>query len=151
MSICARFLLLSAAIYAEADVSAGVRLIGVFVLSRALSALALVKMKSARQNGMLNDISKVAEKRMVTFSGCVYAFLCLILWAVSGGWIAPICALASALCYLYYQHMSYKQFGGVTGDLAAVGLIRAKQNWRRRKTPGYCFIGIFMKPSGKLS
>ena len=115
---CAGYLLLSAAIYAEADVTAGVRLIGVFVLSRTLSALALVKMKSVRQNGMLNDISKVAEKRMVTFSGCMYAFLCLILWAVSGGWIAPVCTLASALCYLYYQHMAYKQFGGVTGDLA---------------------------------
>ena len=115
---CAGYLLLSAAIYAEADTSAGVRLVGVFVLSRALSALALVKMKSARQNGMLSDVSKAAEKRMVTLSGCVYAVLCLILWAVSDGWIAPICVLASAFCYLYYQHMAYKQFGGVTGDLA---------------------------------
>ena len=115
---CAGYLLLSAAIYAEADASAGIRLVGVFVLSRALSAFALVRMKNARQNGMLNDISKAAEKRMVTLSGCVYAVLCLILWAVSGGWIAPACVLASALCYFCYQHMAYKQFGGVTGDLA---------------------------------
>ena len=115
---CAGYLLLSAAVYAEADVSAGIRLIGVYVLSRTLSAFALVMMKSAKQNGMLNDISRAAEKRIVTFSGCVYAVLCLILWAAAGGWIAPICALASALCYFYYQHMAYKQFGGVTGDLA---------------------------------
>ena len=115
---CAGYLLLSAAIYAEADTAAGVRLIGVFVLSRALSALALVRMKSARQNGMLNDLSKAAEKRTVPLSGCVYAAFCLVLWAVSGGWPAPACALASVLCYFYYQHMAYKHFGGVTGDLA---------------------------------
>ena len=115
---CAGYLLLSAALYAEADASAGIRLVGIFVLSRALSAFALVRLKNARNRGMLDDISAAARKQMVTLSGCVYAVLCLVLWAVTGGWIAPACVLAAVLCYLYYQHMAYKQFGGVTGDLA---------------------------------
>ena len=83
---CAGYLLLSAALFAEAATADGIRFIGVFVLSRARCA--------------------------------VYAALCLLLWLISGGWIAPLCALAAVLCFLYYQHMAYKQFGGVTGDLA---------------------------------
>ena len=115
---CAGYLLLSAALYSEADPAAGLRLAGVFVLSRALSAFALVRMRNARNRGMLDDISRVAEKRLVTLSSGVYALLCLVLWLAAGVWTALLCALAAVLCYLYYQHMSYKQFGGVTGDLA---------------------------------
>ena len=115
---CAGYLLLSAAVYAEADGAAGLRLVGVFVLSRTLSAFALASLRNARQNGMLHHISKDAEKRMVTLSGCLYAVLCLALWGVSGGWMAPVCALVSVCCYLYYWHMAYKHFGGITGDLA---------------------------------
>ena len=115
---CAGYLLLSAALYSEADPAAGLRLAGVFVLSRALSAFALVRMRSARNRGMLDDISRVAEKRLVTLSGGVYALLCLVLWLATGVRTALLCVLAAVLCYLYYQHMSYKQFGGVTGDLA---------------------------------
>ena len=115
---CAGYLLLSAALYSEADPAAGLRLAGVFVLSRALSAFALVRMRNARNRGMLDDISRVAEKRLVTLSGGVYALLCLVLWLATGVRTALLCVLAAVLCYLYYQHMSYKQFGGVTGDLA---------------------------------
>ena len=40
-------------------------------------------------------------------------------WALlGGGWQALICAAAAAGMALYYRHMAYKQFGGVTGDLA---------------------------------
>ena len=115
---CAGYLLLSAALYSEADPAAGLRLAGVFVLSRALSAFALLRLKNARNQGMLDDTAKASGQHAVMLSCAVYAALCLLLWLISGGWIAPLCALASVLCFLYYQHMAYKQFGGVTGDLA---------------------------------
>ena len=60
-------------------------LIGVFVLSRALSAWALVTMKSARPQGMLDDFSRAAQARLVTASGCIYAALCLLFWLIAGG------------------------------------------------------------------
>ena len=55
---------------------------------------------------------------MVTVSCVVYAVLCAVVWAVFGGWLTLVCLLAAALCVIYYRHMAYKQFGGVTGDLA---------------------------------
>ena len=115
---CAGYLLLSAALYAEADSSACIRLGGVFVFSRALSALALVSMKNARHQGMLADTAKAVPKYPVILSSCIYAAACMVLWAVTGGWTALLCALAAALCWIGYKHMAYRQFGGVTGDLA---------------------------------
>lgn len=115
---CAGYLLLSAALYSEADPAKAALLIGVFVLSRALSAWALVTMKSARPQGMLDDFSRTAQARLVTASGCIYAALCLLFWLIAGGWTAVFCAVAAFLCVLAYRRMAFRQFGGVTGDLA---------------------------------
>ena len=115
---CAGMLLLSAALYAEADPAKAPLLICVFVLSRALSAWTLVTMKGARPQGMLGDFSRAAQKRAVTVSGSIYTVLCLAVWAILGGWIAAMCAAAAVLCVLAYRRMAYRQFGGVTGDLA---------------------------------
>ena len=93
-------------------------LICVFVLSRALSAWTLVTMKGARPQGMLGDFSRAAQKRAVTVSGSIYAVLCMAVWTALGGWIAAMCAAAAVLCVLAYRRMAYRQFGGVTGDLA---------------------------------
>ena len=115
---CVGYLLFSAALYGEADPAKALLLIGVFVLSRALSAWALVTLKSARPQGMLKDFSGTAQRRPVTISGCIYALLCFAFWAISGGWIALICAVAAVLYVLAYRRMAYRRFGGVTGDLA---------------------------------
>ena len=115
---CAGYLLLSAALYGEADPGKAPLLIGVFVLSRALSAWTLVTFQSARPRGMLDDFSKAARTRAVTGSGCVYAILCFAFWTALGGWISLLCAIAALLCVLAYRRMAYRQFGGVTGDLA---------------------------------
>ena len=115
---CAGMLLLSAALYAEADPAKAPLLICVFVLSRALSAWTLVTLKGARPQGMLGDFSQAAQKRAVTVSGSIYTVLCLAVWAILGGWIAAMCAAAAVLCVLAYRRMAYRQFGGVTGDLA---------------------------------
>ena len=115
---CAGYLLLSAALYSEADPEKAPLLICVFVLSRALSAWALVTLKNARPQGMLDDFSRAARKRLITISGCIYALLCFVFWAITGGWTALPGAFAAALCVLAYRRMAYRQFGGVTGDLA---------------------------------
>lgn len=115
---CSGYLLLCAGVYSEATAQSAPMLTGVFVLSRALSALALAFFKSARPNGMLDGFARTAHRRMVSVSTAVYAVLCAALWAVLGGWLAPACLAAAAVCFAYYRHMAYKNFGGVTGDLA---------------------------------
>jgi len=115
---CAGYLLLFAAVYGEMTVRSAPMLMGVFMISRALSALALAFFKSARPGGMMDGFARTAHRRMVTISAGIYAVLCAFVWAVYGKWIAAGCFAAVAVCFSYYRHMAYKNFGGVTGDLA---------------------------------
>ena len=108
---CTGYLLLSAAVYGEMPVQAAPMLMGVFMISRSLSALALAFFKSARPGGMMDGFARTAHRRMVSIVATVYAVFCAMLWAVCGKWIA-------VGCFAYYRHMAYKNFGGVTGDLA---------------------------------
>lgn len=115
---CAGYLLLSAAVYGEMPIQAAPMLMGVFVISRALSALALAFFKSARPGGMIDGFARTAHRRLVSMTAIAYAVFCAILWVVCGRWIAVGCFAAAAACFAYYRHMAYKNFGGVTGDLA---------------------------------
>lgn len=89
-----------------------------FILSRSLSGLAAVTFRSARSNGMLNAFSGTAEKKTVRNVLIITACLSVVLMIISGGWTGLIAAAVNGLVFLYYRYMSYKQFGGITGDLA---------------------------------
>ena len=115
---CAGYLLLDTALLSELPTTLAPMMIGCFMLSRACSAWAMSAFRNARPKGMLDAFAQAAQRRMLTISCTVYAVLCAVLWAIVGGWLAIPCLLAAILCAWYYRHMSYKQFGGITGDLA---------------------------------
>ncbi len=89
-----------------------------FILSRALSALALASFKGARKKGMLQGFADAAKKRTVIIVILVYIALCIAAMIVLKGWLGLIIVCANGLVFLYYRLMSYKKFGGTTGDLA---------------------------------
>lgn len=115
---CCIYLLLFAAILSEADHVSGFLMPMAFILSRALSACALTIFKSARPKGMLDGFRSAANKKMVIISTILYLLLCTIVWAFLQLWLGMICLAAAVLSLVYYRYMAYKQFGGVTGDLA---------------------------------
>ena len=115
---CTGYLLLDAALLSELPATLAPMMIGCFMLSRACSAWAMSAFRNARPKGMLDAFAQAAQRRMLTISCAVYTALCAVLWAIVGGWLAIPCLLAAILCAWYYRHMSYKQFGGITGDLA---------------------------------
>lgn len=89
-----------------------------FVLSRALSGISVVTFKGAKDTGMAADFRLSAEKRKVFAVLVVYAVIAsaamIIMSPLAGG-----LALAGVLTVFgYYRVMSYREFGGVTGDLA---------------------------------
>lgn len=89
-----------------------------FVLSRSLSGLALVLFKSARKDGTLHAFSSAAHKRTVF---CVLLGYILVSF---GGlfYFAPLTGLLALLAggavFGCYGVVAYRQFGGITGDLA---------------------------------
>ncbi|MBU5434282.1 adenosylcobinamide-GDP ribazoletransferase [Pseudoflavonifractor sp. MSJ-37] len=93
-----------------------------FVLSRALSGLALANWKGARPSGMLQAFADASHRAVVTGTMVLFALLA----AAGMLWLSPVSGgaalLAAALCWGWYRHVSYRQFGGITGDLAGWSL-----------------------------
>ncbi len=89
-----------------------------FVQSRAWSGLAAVTFKSAKSEGTLMNFSKPAQKKITVavevafLAATAVSMICLERVGGSFG------VLGGILSFLYYHKFSYKNFGGITGDLA---------------------------------
>lgn len=111
-------LLYTAAVQSVASLrEAGILALG-FVLSRALSGLALTNWKGARPSGMLQAFADASHRKAVTITMVVFLVLSaagmLLLSPIRGG----VALIAAGLAFLHYRHISYSRFGGITGDLA---------------------------------
>ena len=92
---------------------------GIYVLTRALSALALVNFPKAKKDGLAAAFSDGAKKRVVTLSMSIYLVLtAAFLWWYGGIVVLGVMAAGAVLSFLHYDQMSKKEFGGITGDLA---------------------------------
>ena len=117
---CCSYFLLSFGLWSEASFHPeAVLVLGWgFILSRALSGLAVVCFRCAKSSGLAACFADAAQKRLVRVA--------LILWccAAAAGmlftsWkIGGCCLLAAFAAFGYYRWMSYREFGGITGDLA---------------------------------
>lgn len=89
-----------------------------FCIERALSGLTVVNLKNARGNGMLHSFSSVADRKAVTITMLLYCVVCMgtifLLDPISG----VVTLLVALGVTIYYRLMSYRTFGGITGDLA---------------------------------
>jgi len=89
-----------------------------FVMSRALSALALLTVEGAKEEGMLYTLAVNARKGVVLPVVYLWIFLCAV-WAycLCGMWGIG-CIVVSLVLFWDYKHMARRLFGGLTGDLA---------------------------------
>ena len=89
-----------------------------FFLSRTLSGIGVVSLCCAKTNGMLYQFASEAHRRVVLTALYLQLVLCVgLMLAVSVKTGALACA-AAGLTYAYYRQKSYREFGGITGDLA---------------------------------
>ncbi len=90
----------------------------VFFLSRAYSGLAVVSFRQARKKGMLATFAEQAHRRRVRWVMLASILACSAFLV----WLSPLYGGLAALTALgvfgYYRYFSYREFGGVTGDLA---------------------------------
>ena len=89
-----------------------------FVVSRALSGLALNHWVHARKQGFLRTVADAGNKTAVTASMCVWLVLACagLLWVSL--WRGAAVIAVNALALLWYRLTSMRKLGGVTGDLA---------------------------------
>ena len=93
------------------------------VLSRTLSGLSVVQFKTAKSSGLAAAFHDAAHKKKVTF-----VLLAVLVGIVAAAVMAaPVQGSAMVFCtmgtFAYYRWMSYKMFGGITGDVAGYFLV----------------------------
>ncbi|MFI3238042.1 MAG: adenosylcobinamide-GDP ribazoletransferase [Lachnospiraceae bacterium] len=89
-----------------------------FILSRCLSGLAVVSFQGARTEGMLYSFSSTAHKvvvKSVLFVMLAAVFIGLCVMDIKTG---SMVVAGNVFLFLYYKYKAYKEFGGITGDLA---------------------------------
>ena len=89
-----------------------------FVLSRALSGIAAVTFKNAKSSGSLQEFSNPAHKKITLFTLSVIVILCFAAMLFQDVISGVSVIIGTILCFTYYRFSAYKNFGGITGDLA---------------------------------
>ena len=98
-----------------------------FVFSRSLSGLAVVNFKSANKSGLAAMFKERSHKQIVTVVLLfIFAVCVTLMFVLVEVMIAAAAVIAAAVIFLYYKHMAYKQFGGVTGDIAGYFLVKCE-------------------------
>lgn len=89
-----------------------------FIFSRIFSGFSVVMFKGAKEEGMLYTFSKAAKRNKV----CTMLVAEFILMAAIMVYFYKVKAFVvisgMLVVFLYYRYKSYKEFGGITGDLA---------------------------------
>ncbi len=113
------YLILGLGVMSEAmPASAALVVALTFVLSRALSGALLLVLKSAKEGGLLYAFKQSAEKNTVLGVLFSLALICAVLMLAIDPARGARALVAALLSILYYRHVAYRHFGGVTGDLA---------------------------------
>lgn len=89
-----------------------------YILSRALSGFAVVTFDLAKDSGLAHAFSDAAQKKVVRITMLFYAIGSSVAMMLLGGIIGLSAVLGAMVVFHLYRSVSYKQFGGITGDLA---------------------------------
>ena len=83
-----------------------------------MSGIAAVNLKGARADGMLQSFTSVTDRKRVNIMLIVQLIICMAALCFCNVLCAAAMLLPAIAVMVYYRHMAYKLFGGVTGDLA---------------------------------
>lgn len=119
---CALYLLLQYGAWTGIGMGKGLICICLgYVLSRTLSGLSVILFPKAKKEGSYAALFSLAaereKKKVVVILLALTAALAAAMAAL-GGYLGLAIDGVMALAYAWYYHMSRKQFGGITGDLA---------------------------------
>lgn len=89
-----------------------------YPLSRAISGLSIVTFKTAKNTGLAHIFSDNADKKVVKIWLSIVVILMLALIFDLSFVLGAVITAASVIWFLLYKRTCYKQFGGITGDLA---------------------------------
>lgn len=89
-----------------------------FFLSRSISGFAVVTFRGAKNSGLLHTFKDAAQKRTVAITMVVYVLVAITLLFIINWFIACFALFGAVASFVYVRIMCYRQFGGLTGDIA---------------------------------
>lgn len=115
---CGAYLLLMAGLLSECTVAQGLGLTAAFVLSRSMSAYAMVALPQAKKQGMLADNARNADHHRVRLASWGWFAAAAVAAACGLGWYGLALPAGALACLGWYAHRAKKYFGGISGDQA---------------------------------
>lgn len=116
--VCVCYFLMAFGIWYDSAPDTAAVLAGGFVLSRALSGLAIVTFPLAKNSGLAAMFSNEAKKKTAGFAMTAYIAAGAAMMLMAGGKTGLAGLSAAVVVFLYFRRMAVKEFGGITGDLA---------------------------------
>lgn len=116
---CGVYLLSYAAIWSEIEEAQATGVLAVsFLYSRALSGFSVTRFCCAKNSGLVATFANMSDKkragRILGAQAFLYgAAMLLVDWRYGAAAV-----LAGLAVFAYYRSMSYRKFGGITGDIA---------------------------------
>ena len=115
---CGTYLLLTAGLLSECTAAQGLGLTAAFVLSRSMSAYAMVALPQAKKQGMLADNARNADHHRVRLASWGWFAAAAVAAACGLGWYGLALPAGALACLGWYAHRAKKYFGGISGDQA---------------------------------
>ena len=97
-----------------------------FVLSRALSGLAIVSLPLAKNTGLAHAFASGADKKRARVLLTLTAMLSALALCWGGRVSSAAMFFAIMVVFWHYARTAQKEFGGISGDLAGWFLTRAE-------------------------
>ncbi len=89
----------------------------IFVLSRTGAAISSLSLKKAKDEGMLKNETGNSGRGELVIT-ILELILCVAALCLADPVIAELLVVTLVIFFIYYRHMVYREFGGVTGDTA---------------------------------
>lgn len=124
---CGVYLLLYVAAFSRLDQTAFPSIVGIYVMTRAVSGWSVVSFPRAKKDGLASTFASGAQKKTVQIVLVCWLTAGFLYLGMTGGWIRALILLAVLLVSAYrYYRMAYREFGGMSGDLAGYFLQSAE-------------------------
>ncbi len=112
------YFLITFSLYTQLEIT-GLLIISVgFVLERALSGLSIIHLKKAGTSGLAAMFSSRASRIIATITLSIIVFICVFSIFLINYKISIITLIFVCFAFLHYKYTAYKNFDGITGDIA---------------------------------
>jgi adenosylcobinamide-GDP ribazoletransferase len=89
-----------------------------YVISRCFSGLSVLTFPKAKNTGLASSFSDAANAKGSKIMLLSILFICCLFEFFLQPMLSGMILAAGVLFFFYYRMMAFKQFGGITGDLA---------------------------------